>query len=236
MGHARRLKTSLPALLGAAALACAAALWPAGPARAQEATDTISREEGDMLRLFFTSEQRRILEAVRQGLLKDEALDRVQEIATAALMEFESETQGVGEELEIGEFLDFDNPQVRERGRSTDVTVDGFIRIGDRNSTLLVNGRMMEAPDLLNAQGIEVNRFKSDTKGSLIAVDMVSKQRIVLKPGQTISTSGSVRENLAVSNPPEIASFGKKEAADPTAIDVTDILPQDTGAQPQPAQ
>ncbi len=216
----------LPALLLAAALAA-----PGAPALAQQ-DETIAREEGDMLRLFFTSEQRRILEAVRQGLLKDEDLDRVQEIATAALMEFEAETSGE-EQLEIGEFLDFDVPEVRERGRSVNLAVDGFIRVGDRNSTLLVNGQMMEAADLLNMQGIEVNHFKSDSDGAVLAVDMVSRKRIVLKPGQTISTSGNVEENLAVSNPPALASYGKEEAPAPDVIDTSDILPQGNGDEAQ---
>lgn len=217
----------LPALLLAAALAV-----PGVPGTALAQDDTIAREEGDMLRLFFTSEQRRILEAVRQGLLKDEDLDRVQEIATAALMEFEAETSGE-EQLEIGEFLDFDVPEVRERGRSVNLAVDGFIRVGDRNSTLLVNGQMMEADELYNMQGIEVNRFRGDSDGSVLAVDMVSRKRIVLKPGQTISTSGSVEENLAVSNPPALASYGKEEAPAPDVIDTSDILPQENGEAAQ---
>jgi len=153
---------------------------------------------GDMLQLFMTNEQRRLLEAVRQGLLRDDELDRVQEINTARLQEFEElQTE---ETIELDEFISFDNPVVVERGRSIDLNMGGFIRIGTRNSTFYVNGEFVDASELSESLGIDFNQLSSESKTEVVGVDLVRQQRVVLKPGQTLPTTGAIRENLYVIN------------------------------------
>ncbi len=185
-----------------------------GVAYSQEGNSVSSAIEppGDMLRLFLNSEERRVLEAIRQGLLKDEQLDRIQEIATARIKEFEE--QVVTEGIILDEFIDFDDPVVRERGRSQDLIFGGYIKIGDKNSTLLVNGQLVEAQDLYDSQGLDVNEVASE-KGELVAIDLLRRERVKIKPGQTIPASTSqIRENLVVSNPGTIPTYASKLAKD----------------------
>jgi len=170
-------------------------------ANGQDASSGAS-EGSDMLQLFMTNEQRRLLEAVRQGLLRDDELDRVKEINTTRLQEFEE--QQTADVVEVDDFISFDNPVVIERGRSIDLNMGGFIRIGDRNSSLLVNGEFVEADEISESLGIDFNQFSSEAENELVGVDLVRQQRVVLKPGQTLPTSGNIRENLYVINPDDI--------------------------------
>ena len=184
----------------------------------QETQDELGSDGGDMLELFMTGEQRRLLEAVRQGLLRDEQLDRVREINTARLQQFEEQE---AESIELGEFISFDNPQaIVEQGRTIDMRFDGFIRIGDRNSTLLINGEFVEA-DTTKSVGIDFNALESDGGSSLVVVDELRKERVILKPGQILPGSGEVVERY-VSIAPEPAI--ETETAEEEGVDIEDVL------------
>ena len=177
-------------------------------------------ERKNMFQLFMTGEQRRLLEAVRQGLLRDEQLDRVREINTVRLRRFEEQN---AEEVALDDFISFDNPQVIEQRRSIDFRLDGFIRIGDRNSTLLINGRYVDA-DNIKGFGLDANAFASDKESEVMLVDSIRKQRVVLRPGQTLPIEGGIKEqyvSILQEMPSGASTALESEGAE---IDVADVI------------
>ena len=178
-------------------------------------------ERKNMFQLFMTGEQRRLLEAVRQGLLRDEQLDRVREINTVRLRRFEEQN---AEEVALDDFISFDNPQIIEQRRSIDFRLDGFIRIGGRNSTLLINGRYVDA-DNIKGFGLDANAFASDKESEVMLVDSIREQRVVLRPGQTLPIEGGIQEKyvsiLQEEMPSGASTALESEGAE---IDVADVI------------
>jgi hypothetical protein len=155
-------------------------------AGAQEAsTSGLEAERPNMPRLFFNPAQRRILEAIRQGVVEDDAL-QVPEIDLIVFTE-----EGLPDPQQEGEV----------RTRQVNLKIDSLIRNRSNGKTYLrVNNELLDVEkdsDVLSNQGI-VLTLEVDDPYSLGGSDEYSDSDFRLKLGQIIGTRGEIEESLPV--------------------------------------
>ena len=155
-------------------------------ANAQEAlTSGVEADRPNMPGLFFNPAQRRILEAIRQGVVEDDAL-QVPEIDLIVFAE---------------EALPDPQQEGEERMRQVDLKIDSLIRNRSNGKTYLrVNNELLDVEkdsDVLSNQGI-VLTLEVDDPYSVRGSDEYSESRFQLKLGQIIGTRGEIEESLPV--------------------------------------
>ena len=200
-------KNTLAVLLYfAAALFVALAVFGAAPAAAQQTaqttpqTETVApegegeeEEEGrrsgpEMQRLFFTAEQRRVLEALRQGLVESELLED-DEFVPVVLRE---EAFIADEEEEV----------IVERGDEA-LRFTGMVRRNsDGKAFIWINGGEPldvgeEAEYLDKVRNLVLTEEQTIHEG-ITGIDKFTRRRFKVLIGQSISTDGQVREDLPV--------------------------------------
>ena len=164
--------------------ACALAL----PVAAQQANEDAAADVGtispDMQVLFLTTEQRRVLEAVRQELVDVDVLES-EDFVPVVLRE-----QALGSEEEL--FPDRIQP----------LNIDAIIkRHSDSKSFVFINGQLYDVEK--DKRFLEkINKLvvsNQDVDGSAIeGVDKNSKRKFRISVGQTITNRGDVLERLPV--------------------------------------
>lgn len=152
----------------------------------QDAAPTGAASESEsvrptMPRLFFTNEQRRILEVVRQEFITEENLEFAE---FAPLLIEQQET--LEEEDSIG--------------RNYDLSVVAYIR--NRSSgggVLWMNGEQYSLDDDSGVLGREgLDKLSLESNGAISGTDSVNNSRFVLKVGQKLAGDGEVNETYPV--------------------------------------
>ena len=164
--------------LGSVALLLAVVVQ--GNAVAQEEENETEKARPRMPDLFLTVEQRRILEALRQGVLDAEKLEE-ESFVPVVLRE------------ELLEKID-EKPE-----RSGEIKLDAFIRhkksgkrflwLNDKSYDLDKDKALIERSNYLRIE---------DSDNSLAGVDGVSRVRFDIKVGQSINETGLVNESLPI--------------------------------------
>ena len=159
------------------------AMFVAAAANAQEAEDDNAAAEGirpQMPRLFFTNEQRRILEVVRQEFITEENLEFA-EFAPLLI-----EQQETIEEEEIG--------------RNYDLQMAAFVR--NRSSgdgVLWINNEQYSLNDVSGVLGREgLDGLSLGADGVISGADSINNSRFVVRIGQTLKGDGAVHEAYPV--------------------------------------
>ncbi|MDM5146813.1 hypothetical protein NQX30_00205 [Candidatus Persebacteraceae bacterium Df01] len=139
----------------------------------------------NMPALFFTAEQRRILEAIRQGAVAEESL-QLDEFIPLILVE------------EIFSTVN----EAPEQGRTEDIRVNAFIYNNNKKQAVLwLNGESytsQEQNDFFSRENIsEVSVLKSGT-GEIVGIDHANNSKFVVKVGQKLSSDGGVDETYPV--------------------------------------
>lgn len=135
-----------------------------------------------MPRLFFTNEQRRILEVVRQEFITEENLEFAE---FAPLLIEQQETLDVEEE---------------QLGRAYDLSVHAFIR--NRSSgegRVWINNEAYPLQDesgVLQREGLDGLTLESG--GEFAGTDVINNSRFVVKVGQKLAGDGEVNETYPV--------------------------------------
>ena len=158
------------------------------PSVAQETAVVVSTEANnpEMPALFFTKEQRRVLEAVRRGVVQKEDL-----------------------EIDSGNFVpvvlleetlaDVDDRQ--QINRKNEIQINALIRNRTTGkSRVWLNGEQVEIDgdnDLLRADGLVVNS-QGVNSAAISGNDEFSNSRFEAKVGQIINIDGKIDESLPV--------------------------------------
>lgn len=137
-----------------------------------------------MPRLFFTNQQRRILEVIRQEYVTEETLDHQE------FVPFVLEQQEVADVAEA-EFI-----------RETDFRVDAFVRNRKTGSSLIwLNNQQYELGDasgILTREGLSELGADAAEVGGLTGRDVYNNSRFVVKVGQSLVADGDVVETYPV--------------------------------------
>ena len=183
----------IAALLVAALLAA-----PAGPAWAQnEQGAAIAAEEEQrpqMGALFYTVEERRILEAIRQGVVEEEELEFTEEILPVVVVQ-----EALPEEDEI-------------RERAKPLKVDAMIirrATGDASVWVNEGGKILEfqvnpqTGDRLGGKVLETNAGVVVDKAQISAdglegIDLFNNRRFRLQVGQILGTRGGLDDSYPI--------------------------------------
>lgn len=157
------------------------------PAHGQEDQPSQSEEFGEqsrptMPRLFFTNQQRRILEVVRQEYITEEVLEQ-QEFVPLVLAQ-----QEAVEEVDELAFT-----------RENNFRINAFVRNRKTGSGIVwLNNARYELGDntgiLFREEGLSELMPDAATDGSITGVDTYNNSRFVLKVGQSLATDGEVNE------------------------------------------
>ncbi len=156
-------------------------------ARGQEVQDGLASDGFEtrpgMPRLFFTNQQRRILEVIRQEYVTEETLDH-QEFVPFVL-----------EQQEVAEVDD------AEFTRESDFRVDAFVRNRKTGSSVVwLNNQQYELGDksgILTREGLAELGADSAAAG-VTGRDIYNNSRFVLKVGQSLVADGEVIETYPV--------------------------------------
>ena len=135
-----------------------------------------------MPRLFFTNQQRRILEVVRQEYVTEEALEH-QEFVPLVLAQ-----QEVAEESDELELV-----------RENNFRINAFVRNKKTGSGMVwLNNARYEFGDtsgiLFREEGLSDITPEVGSDGSITGVDTYNKSRFILKVGQSLATDGEINE------------------------------------------
>ena len=170
----------------AAATLLSVAAMLAVPAHAEGATDLSAVGREEMGRIFFTNQERKILEAVRKGLISEVTDVEINEslaapfiVPSASVFPFSSEDEG---------------PL-----RGEDIFVNGFIKSNRTNKTTVwFNGKVVRGlTEEIAYEGIVLDTEKSGS-ALISGVDHYEQQRVEFKVGQIVSREGAVLETLPV--------------------------------------
>ena len=165
--------------LSAAAFFAVAAVAPVYAQESQDGAEDGARPQ--MPRLFFTNEQRRILEVVRQEFITEDNL----EFAEFAPLLIEQQETIESED------------QFR---RSRSLRVDAIIRNrGTGGGALWINHERYSLEDIsgaLERDGLGGMMFESG--GAISGTDSINNSRFVLKVGQNLADDGEVNETYPV--------------------------------------
>ena len=184
-------------MLATLALSLAAGMSPFFAA-AQTAADAQEKPAEDksrpsMPRLFFDSEQRRILEVLRQDIISQDSSEFEEFVPVVFPQE-----RLIDEELDAG----IDNASTFQREQDV-IRMNAFIRnrkTGD--AAFWINGEKFEVADgagVLRREGLRsVQADEAAGGGAITGVDSVSNARFVLKVGQQLGRDGEVSENYTV--------------------------------------
>ena len=137
--------------------------------------------------LFFTAEQRRILEAVRRGVVRKEDLEIADENLVPVVLLEES----------LGGIVEQERRIVRKR----EIKIDAFIRSRSTGKARVwLNGKEIEIGDdndLLQASGLVITN--EDVGRSFLAgSDEFNGSRFEARVGQIINVDGRIDEGLPV--------------------------------------
>ena len=187
--------------LSALAAAILLALSPAAPALAQEedaaaAAPAAADQRPQMGALFYTVEERRILEAIRQGVVEEEELEFTEDILPVVVVQ---------------ETLPDENEQVI-RERSKPLKVDAMIirrKTGDASVWINEGGEVVEFQvnpengDRLGGKVLPVRAGvlvdKSDiSAGGVVGVDVFNNRRFRLQVGQILGTRGELDDSYPI--------------------------------------
>ena len=159
---------------------------------AQEESSELTEEDSSgasrpvMPSLFYSNEQRRILEILRQGYIASDSALEFEEYAPLVLVQ---------EELVITE----ENP-----GRGQDLQINAFIRnTKTGKSSIWINGQERRVEDLTderNREGlVDLNIQRADD-GSIIGdgIDSINRSRFQLRVGQTLEKQGEISETYPI--------------------------------------
>lgn len=168
----------------AMALLAATGALLAAPALAQEQAqnDDQAAARPGMPRLFFSPEERRILEALRRDLISE---------AGPAFDEFDPIQQGDNlEDLDI------------DLGREAQLQLNALVRNRSTGKTRLwVNNEPVGLDDRGGAPALDrhgVSRLSPDSQGAVTGVDSPNQSLFRLHVGQRLTEEGEVRETLPV--------------------------------------
>ena len=190
--------------LSALAAAVFFALSSAAPAFAQEedgdaaaaATPAAADQRPQMGALFYTVEERRILEAIRQGVVEEEELEFTEDILPVVVVQ---------------EALPDENEQIiRERSKS--LKVDAMIirrKTGDASVWINEEGKVLEfqvnpeSGDRLGGKALAVRAGilvdKDDISvGGVQGVDVFNNRRFRLQVGQILGTRGELDDSYPI--------------------------------------
>ena len=187
-----RLPRNLPALLAALLLA----LSPAS-ALAQTESDTLQEEEQrpQMGALFYSVEERRILEAIRQGVVEEEELEFTEDILPVVVVQ-----EALPEEDE------------KPRERSQPLKVDAMIirrSTGDASVWVSEGGKLVkfqvnpETGGRLGGKAMEARAGVRVEQGDISVdgvqgVDVFNNRRFRLRVGQILGTRGELDESYPI--------------------------------------
>ena len=187
-----RLPRNLPALLAALMLA----LSPA-PALAQTEADALQEEEQrpQMGALFYSVEERRILEAIRQGVVEEEELEFTEDILPVVVVQ-----EALPEEDE------------KPRERSQPLKVDAMIirrSTGDASVWVSEGGKLVkfqvnpETGGRLGGKAMEARAGVLVEQGDISVdgvqgVDVFNNRRFRLRVGQILGTRGELDESYPI--------------------------------------
>ncbi|MGI9297472.1 MAG: hypothetical protein ACR2QC_06185 [Gammaproteobacteria bacterium] len=150
---------------------------------APDAAGSSAANRPAMPRLFFTNEQRRILEVVRQEFITEENLEFAE---FAPLLIEQQETVDVAEEEEFA--------------RDYDLRVEAFIR--NRSSgdgRIWINNEpypLRDESGVLQREGLDGLVLGSD--GAISGMDSLNNSRFMVKVGQKLAGDGEVNETYPV--------------------------------------
>ena len=187
--------------LSALAAAILLALSPAAPVLAQEedaaaAAPAAADQRPQMGALFYTVEERRILEAIRQGVVEEEELEFTEDILPVVVVQ---------------ETLPDENEQII-RERSKPLKVDAMIirrKTGDASVWINEGGEVVEFQvnpendDRLGGKVLPVRAGvlvdKSDiSAGGVVGVDVFNNRRFRLQVGQILGTRGELDDSYPI--------------------------------------
>ena len=187
-----RLPRNLPALLAALLLA----LSPA-PALAQTEADALQEEEQrpQMGALFYSVEERRILEAIRQGVVEEEELEFTEDILPVVVVQ-----EALPEEDE------------KPRERSQPLKVDAMIirrSTGDASVWVSEGGKLVkfqvnpETGGRLGGKAMEARagvlvEQEDISVDGVQGVDVFNNRRFRLRVGQILGTRGELDESYPI--------------------------------------
>lgn len=162
----------------------------AGLAQSTDEDDEQSAEVGDrrpdMPELFFTPEQRKILEAIRQGVVETEVF-APEEIFEPVIISDD-----------IIEFTEQDEVRVRME----DVSIDSLIRSKKSGKVLVwLNDELVdlaEEKEVLEDNGLVITDNDEHAGFSLKGSDSFSNTTFELLVGQSIVSDGNIEENLPI--------------------------------------
>ncbi len=181
--------------IGTTVVALLLALPGAAPAWAQEEQETAPaageatpRQTGpEMQRLFYSAEQRRVLEALRQGLVESDFLED-EEFVPVVLRE-EAFLEGEEEAIVVdrGETaLDFGAMVRRRSDGKTFLWINGTRFDVEKDGEFLEKVRnLILRTDQVGAEGV-------------VGIDKFTSRKFKIQVGQFISTDGQIRESLPV--------------------------------------
>ena len=187
--------------LSALAAAILLALSPAAPVWAQEedaapAAPAAADQRPQMGALFYTVEERRILEAIRQGVVEEEELEFTEDILPVVVVQ---------------ETLPDENEQVI-RERSKPMKVDAMIirrKTGDASVWINEGGEILEfqvnpendnrlgGKALPTRAGVLVNK-EDISAGGVVGVDVFNNRRFRLQVGQILGTRGELDDSYPI--------------------------------------
>ena len=151
----------------------------------------------EMPGLFFHKEQRRVLEAVRQGVVQEQDFD-IEEFVPVVILE-----EILPEEIE--QIVVGDLPQRQQRAQA--YNFDAYVlNRKNGNAMLWLNGKRIDIEkdtDLLARQGIIVQSEEEDfgiKNGIFYGSDVYNSSNFEIKVGQSIGIDGGVEERLPVIN------------------------------------
>ena len=187
-----RLPRNLPALLAALLLAFSPA-----SALAQTEADTLQEEEQrpQMGALFYSVEERRILEAIRQGVVEEEELEFTEDILPVVVVQ-----EALPEEDE------------KPRERSQPLKVDAMIirrSTGDASVWVSEGGKLVkfqvnpETGGRLGGKAMEARAGVLVEQGDISVdgvqgVDVFNNRRFRLRVGQILGTRGELDESYPI--------------------------------------
>lgn len=180
----------------AAALLAALALFPAAPvfAQSEEAPVAVEEEQRPQMgALFYTVEERRILEAIRQGVVEEQELEFNEEILPVVVVQ-----EALPEEDEI-------------RERAKPLRVDAMIirrSTGEASIWMHEDGKIVEfqidrETDRLGGKvletraGVVVDRDDIGA-GGLEGIDLFNNRRFRLQVGQILGTRGELNDSYPI--------------------------------------
>ena len=187
-----RFPRNLPALLAALLLAFSPA-----PAFAQTESDALQEEEQrpQMGALFYSVEERRILEAIRQGVVEEEELEFTEDILPVVVVQ-EALPEEDQKPRERSQPLKVDAMIIRRSTGDASVWVTEGGKLVkfqvNRETDGLLGGKAMEtrAGVLVEQEGISVDGVQG--------VDVFNNRRFRLRVGQILGTRGELDESYPI--------------------------------------